>query len=339
MAWIKRFFTKKKIIIALGLVIIFFIGRGFFAGSNKTAPEFVTVKKGDIKEELTLSGKIYAQDHVVLRFGTTGKVNWVGVKEGDWIKEGQSVATLDKEMLEAALRQAWQNFTAAKAASDKYYDGRDGDSESYDQKIERTALDAVQNVAYDNIRIAQENLKSAALYSPIEGLVVNADPSLPGVNITALSSASYEIVDPSTIYIKVTADQTEVGDLKKGQSGAITFDSYPEEEIIGMIEDVSFIPAKDEIGTVYDVKIILSGIDNKDYKFRLGMTADVNFVLKESNNTLIIPSEYIKSEENSDKKYVLLGKDKKKTYVKVGIENDQDVEIVEGLSEGDMVYD
>jgi RND family efflux transporter MFP subunit len=337
MAWIKGLLKKKKIIILLVLVIIFFVGKYFFFDSKKAASEFTLVKRADIKEELALSGEIYAEDHVVLHFGTVGKVNWVGVKEGDWVKKGQAIAALDKETLNAALRQAWQSFTAAKAASDKYYDGRDPNkAESYDQKIERTSLDTAQNVAYDNTRIAQDNLKSAELYSPIEGLVVSAEPTLAGIYVTSLNS-SYEIVNPTTVYIKVTADQTEVGKLKKGQSGTIVFDSYPDEKIKGTVKDISFAPAKDETGTVYNVKIELSNTNNDSYKYRLGMTVDVDFMLKESKNTLVIQSEHIKLDGN--KKYVLVGEKKKKVYIKTGIENEQDVEIKRGLSEGDKVYD
>lgn len=327
---------KKLILILLAVAAIFFIGKHFLVDSRKTVAESAIVEKGGIKEELTLSGKIDAEDHVVLNFGITGKVDWVGAREGDWIKKGQAIATLEKEPLEAALRQAWQTFTAAKAASDKYYDGRSGTSESYDQKIERTALDATQNKAYDSIRIAQENLKSAVLYSPIEGLVVSAEPSVAGINITTLNSA-YEIVNPSTIYLKVTADQTEVGSLREGQMGTIIFDSYVDQDIKGEIKNISFTPTKDETGTVYNVKVILSNVDNKDYKYRLGMTADIDFIVKEKNNVLIIPSKYINSDEKG--KFVLVGEDKQKKYIKTGIEGIDDIEITEGLTEGNVVYD
>lgn len=333
----KFIFGKKKIIsILLIIAIVFFAGKYFLVDSKKTTSNFTSVKKGDIKEELTLSGKIDVQDHEVLNFGIAGKVNWVGVKEGDWVKEGQAIATLDKETLEAALRQAWQTFTAAKAASDQYYDGRTGTSESYDQKVTRTALDATQNRAYDSIRIAQENLKSAVLTSPIEGLVVAAEPSIAGVNIASLNSG-YEIVNPSTIYLKVTADQTEVGGVKVGQTGTIIFDSYPEEKAQGNVSNISFAPTKDETGTVYDVKVTLDNVNDKDYKYRLGMTADINFVTKEKNNVLIIPANFVNTDNKG--KFVLVGKDRKKIYIKTGIENGLDVEVTEGLSESDVVYD
>jgi len=331
-----KFFRSKKIILLALIIGIILIGNGLIQASKKTSQNSAIVKRSDIKEELTLSGKIDAQDHAILDFGIPGKVDWVGVKEGDWVKKGQTIATLEKETLEAALRQAWQTFIAAKAASDKYYDGRSGNTESYDEKVTRTALDAAQNRAYDSIRIAQENLKAAVLYSPIEGLVIAADPSFAGVNITTLNSG-YEIVNPSTIYLKVNADQTEVGGLRIGQSGKITFDSYPNEQVYGVINNISFAPTKDETGTVYTAKVTLSDIVNKDYKYRLGMTADIDFVIREGKNTLIIPSNFVNSDNKG--KFVLIGKDKKKQYVKTGIESNQDIEIKEGLSEGEVVYD
>jgi RND family efflux transporter MFP subunit len=242
---------------------------------------------------------------------------------------------LQKDILEAALRQAWQDFTAAKAASDKYYDGRSSGAESYDQKIERTALDAAQNKAYDNTRIAQENLDSATLYSPIDGLIIGADPDSAGVNVAGLN-AGYEIVNPSTIYLKVTADQTEVGSIKVGQVGTIIYDSYPDEQVEGVIKEISFAPTKDETGTAYDVKVDLNDLNNKDYKYRLGMTADINFIIKESKDTLIIPVKYVNTDDKG--KYVLVGEDKRKTYIKTGVENDQDIEVTKGLSEGEAVY-
>lgn len=328
--------NKKIIFVLLSVIAIFFAGKYLLVDSKKTASDFAQIKRGDMKEELTLSGEIDAQDHAVLNFGITGKVDWVGVKKGDWVRVGWTIATLEKEKLEAALRQAEQDFTAAKAASDRYYDGRTGTSESYDQKVTRTALDATQNKAYDDVRIAQENLKSAVLYSPIDGLVVAADPNLAGVNITA-SNSNYEIVNPSTIYLRVIADQTEVGSIKNGQTGEIIFDSYPDEQIEGKIENISFIPTKDETGTVYDVKVTFNNVDNKGYKYRLGMTADMNFVIREKNNVMVIPTKFIKSDNNG--KFVLLGKEKKKTYIKTGIENDQSTEATDGLSEGDVIYD
>jgi len=303
----------------------------------QAASESTVIERGDLSQELTLSGEIDAEDEAVLQFQTGGKLAFAGVKEGDWVQEGQIIASLDKEKLEAALRQDQADFIAAKAEHEEYYDGRTGDSESYDEKIARTALDAKQNKAYDDVRIAEENLKNATLYSPIEGLVVKNSLPLVGTNIYLPSQAQVEIVSPNTIFFSVNADQTEVVSLKEGQSVEINLDSYPSEKVNGTIKSISFTPNTDETGTVYKVKIQLKTLDNSNYKYRLGMTGDATFITETKHNSLYLPLKYVKTDNNGS--YVFTGSDKKKAYIKTGLETDSYIEILKGLNEGDKVYD
>lgn len=340
----KRFKSRKALIILIiAITMIFFIGKTVLSPKSN-GNQSIIVKRGDLKQELTLSGKIDAQEHAILQFQTGGKLAWIGVKEGDAVKKNQMLAYLDKEKFEATLRQARQDFTAAKAESEKYYDGRTGESESYDQRIERTALDATQNKAYDNVRIAEENLKAATLYSPFEGIVIRVDPVYPGTNIYLPSQAQIEVVNPDTLYFSVTADQTDVVDLRGGQTGEIVLDSYPDNKIKATIQSISFSPKKDETGTVYEVKVDLnnlspqvsmSALQQKEY--RLGMTGDITFTTQTRSNVLYLPSKYIKSDDKGS--YVNLGSDRKKTYIKTGLETDSDTEILSGVSQGDVVYD
>lgn len=343
------YFSKKiksrKILVAaiITTTVLFFIAKALLTPvSNKS--DSTTVKRTYIKQQLTLSGQIDAEEHATLQFQTGGKLAWLGVKNGDRVKKGQMLAYLEKEKLEAVLRQARQDFIAAQAPHDKYYDGRTGESESYDQKVTRTALDATQNKAYDNVRIAQENLKDATLYSPIEGIVVRIDPIFPGTNIYVPSQAQIEITNPNTLYLNVTADQTDVVGLRGGQSGEFILDSYPDRKIKGTIKSISFSPKKDETGTVYEVKVNLDGQNlqtppNASQKedYRLGMTGDITFTTKTKSNVLYLPSKFIKSDDKGN--YVNLGRERKKTYVTTGLETDNDTEIISGLSEGNLVYD
>lgn len=334
-----KFFGKRRFILGLIVLIIAVCAVFRFIVFPQKAPVEKTVaKRGNLVKELTLSGTIDADEHVTLQFQTVGQLAWVGVKNGDWVKKSQLIASLDKQKLEAALRQSWQDFTAAKAASEKVYDSlKNVSAENFDQKISRTAADATQNKAYDDIKIAEQNLKYADLYSPFDGIVVNANPSYPGVNITATNPGSYEIVNPETIFFDVTADQTEVTDLKEGDFTTIILDSYPNNELKAEIKNISFTPKKDETETVYQVKLTFEGVDNKNYDFRLGMTGDATFVTAKRDNVVYLPLNFVKSDDRG--KYVLLGNNKKKTYIKTGLETETDIEIVEGLNAGDSVYD
>ncbi|MCL5439256.1 MAG: efflux RND transporter periplasmic adaptor subunit [Patescibacteria group bacterium] len=330
---------KRFIFLFLILIIIGISAFWYFANLKKTPLQSATVKRGDLKQELSLSGKVDADEHVILQFQTAGKLNWIGVKTGDRVKKYQALASLDKEKLLATLRQYTQDFTAAKAASEKVYDSLKGvTSETFDQKISRTAADATQNKAYDYMRSTEEDLKNSVLYSPIEGLITSVQPKFAGVNSTALEPAKFEVVNPKTIFFDVNADQSEVILIHEGQSCTIVFDSYSDEKTNCVIKNISFAPKADETETVYRVRIEFENLDyNNDYKYRLGMTGDANFITNEKDGVLYLPSKFIKSDDQG--KYVLVGKDKKKTYVQTGMETDTDVEVTGGLNEGDIVYD
>jgi len=84
------------------VVLIILIGVGFYLYQNRTAQakkekeSIFVVKRQSIKETLSLAGEIQADEHVVLRFQTSGRLAWIGVKEGDVVKKYQTIASLDQ---------------------------------------------------------------------------------------------------------------------------------------------------------------------------------------------------------------------------------------------------
>ena len=64
-----------------------------------------TVKREDLVETLSLSGEIDAKEKADVKFQTSGLLSWVGVKEGDYVKKYQSLASLDKRELQNSMSQ------------------------------------------------------------------------------------------------------------------------------------------------------------------------------------------------------------------------------------------
>ena len=146
-----------------------------------------------------------------------------------------------------------------------------------------------------------------------------------------------EVINPATIYFDVSADQSEVIDLKVGQKVNVLLDSYPDEEIAGEIAFISYSPRSGETGAVYRVKVIV-GKDNQILsKLRIGMTGDAKFVLSEKDDVLYIPPKFVNSDTKG--KYVKKGKKNNKIYIEVGIEGEDRIEVSGNLKEGDIIYD
>ena len=93
------------------LFVIIFLVIGYIIYQKTTSAQAISkkestfvVKKQDLEESLTLSGKVDADEHAVLRFQTSGMMSWVGVKEGDYVKKYQGLATLDQRELQKTLK-------------------------------------------------------------------------------------------------------------------------------------------------------------------------------------------------------------------------------------------
>lgn len=335
---IKKYIFNRKIIFAcIGLILffIFFIRPRFF--TSQTTTSHTQVKRGDLASELTLSGKVDADEHVTLQFQTGGMLTYVGVKQGDFVKKGQLIASLDSRSIRKTINKYLNTYKKERSTFDQ---AKDDTKDSVLNDKVRRVLDENQsdlNNSVLDVELQSIALEFSNLYSPIDGVVTRVDSPLAGVNISAAAPAQFEIVDPLSLYFTVSADQTEVINLFEGQNGSVSFDAYPDEKIPGVISSIAFSPKKDETGTVYEVKVSIPSAGNANYKYRLGMTGDITFTTKEVKNVLYVPLSYVKTDNTG--KYVYRDTKQTKQYIRTGLETDTDVEITNGLKEEDMIYD
>lgn len=296
-----------------------------------------TVQKGEIKEELVLSGTVKAAKHSILYFPTYGKISWVGVSEGDFVKKWQGLTSLDKTVLNAVYQQALNTYRNYQASAENVLDSVQGHSndETFSQKAARTAAEVARDSAYDAVVAAEYNLKNATIVAPFDGIITSLPYPNAGVNV-GLSEPQVEIVDPNSIYFSVDADQTEVINLKVGQSAVITLDSF-EKEYKGLVSSVGYTPKSGESNVVYEIKVNIDGASDLAETLRVGMTGDVTFILSQKDDALFVPSRFINSDQTG--KYVYLGNRDNKVYIKTGIEGEENIEIIEGVKEGETLYD
>jgi RND family efflux transporter MFP subunit len=339
MKLLKKFrFTKKRVII-LAIVLAVVFGAFFsFRGRSSKDVEKALVEKGTVREELILTGSIRAEKHVTLSFPTSGKISWVGVTEGQKVSKGQALTSLDKTVLNTVYQQALNTYKDKQAAAEKAEDDVKNHSsdETFTQKSTRTAAQVARDSAYDSVLAAAYNLKNATLLAPFAGIVTSLPFPSPGVNVNSIDT-QVEIVDPDTLYFEVEADQSEVTDVRDGQEAIVILDSYSDKEFKGKVSFVSYTPKAGEAGTIYKVKVEFEkGAFGGDLP-RIGMTGDAKFVISQKENVLYAPPKFINTDKEG--KFVNLGKIGNKVRVKIGIEGEEKVEITDGVSEGNELYD
>lgn len=339
------FSWPKKIKAKLGkwfwiILIIAICGVAFFLFKGRKTKEVstATVKRGEVKEELILTGSVNAEKYAKLSFPTSGKISWVGVTEGQKVFKGQALVSLDKTTLNAAYQQALNNYRSYQASAESTVDSlKDNDTdETFAQKATRTAAEVARDNAYDSVKAAKYNLDNATILAPFAGIISSLPYSSPGVNV-GFTDTQVEIVDLATVYFDVDADQSEVTSLKEGQDVNVVLDSYNDKEFNGKVSFISFTPKVGEAGAVYKVKVIFNTGTLGELTPRIGMTGDAKFMLSQKENVLYVPPKFINSDK--DGKYVNLGRIGNKVKVDVGLEGEDAVEIISGVKEGDVLYD
>lgn len=334
---------KKFWYIALIIIVIagYFIYKAQMA-SSATELKTYTVTKETLRDILALSGEIDADEKVSLHFQSGGRLAWVGVKEGDTVKKYDGIASLDQRQLQKSLEKYLNTYVKERNDFDENEDVNGDGAVGFSQELRDAARRTYDRAQLDlNNSVLDVELQAIAkeyafLYSPIDGIVTHVGAPAAGMNVSITDT--FDVINPDSIYFSVSADQTEVTTLEEGQTGTITLDAYPDEEITGTISSIAFTPKTNETGTVYEMKMNFATTE-ANMKYRLGMTGDVEYILKEFPDIVAIPFEYV-IEEN-DKTYVNKQVDGKseKVEITVGDEYEGQLEVVEGLQPGDVIYE
>lgn len=338
---------KNKLVIVAIILVALFIGYGRVQAQKAKDPTILNTKKDtivkvetkSIKSDITLAGSVYASDIANLRFQNSGKLVWVGVKVGDRVKKYQAIASLDREQLRKSLSTQYNNYRTQLSqfqdTQDTYQKTKDNllVTDTIQRILDRTQYSLNNSVI--NYEIADMAIKEATLSTPIAGVVTAIDQPLTGTNITP-ATATFTVINPESIYFKAEIDQAEVPKISVGQKATIKIDAFPDMVFDSEITYISFVPVTGQSSTVYEIRFKLP-VDNKNMSYRLGMDGDAQITLQQQDNALTIPLDALNDDNGKSFVWVKGDKNLTKKYVTTGIENDTDVQILEGLNPNDSV--
>lgn len=334
MKFVRKYWYIVIILIIIGAVIAVQTTKNA-AQTNKKIQR-ITVKRHDVSETLTLSGKIDAMEKVTLKFQTSGKLSWVGVKEGESVNKYQALASLDQRDVKKALEKKLNSYMTDRWTFEQTQDDYEGKiiSDAFKRLLDKSQY-TLNNSVLD-VELSALAVEYATLITPIEGIVTKIDTKNAGVNITP-ATAEFEVINPKTLYLSVSADQSEVTKIHEGLTGNLTFDAFPETHYVGSISAIGFTPKAGESSTVYEVKVSLT--NTMDTSFRVGMTADAVFTTKSVKDVLSIPTSAISTKDGKSYVQKLVRDKPVLTQVTLGDEFDTDRIVLSGLSEGDIIND
>ncbi len=292
----------------------------------------------------------------------------IGLKDKEEFK-GQLVSKTTETEVQAAVDEASAMVAIAEADVN-----RAGIAIRMAEQDIKTAEEA-KNVADKTLQDALERLKETKIYSPIDGMILTrniqkGEVVQSGKTMFTGGTVLMEIADVSEIYAVVNVDEADIGQVRllappsarpgassqpatlpegtieAGEPVEVTVETFKDEKFEGVIERIS--PQSEIVAAIATFKVwIRITSDNRD-KLRslLNTQAEAHFTARSVRDALLVSYDAIQKDKNSEDYGVYIPvdvpgqqrKDAKFVRCKFGVDNGIDVEVREGLKEGDVVY-
>ncbi len=333
--------TRKKLLLLIPLILI--LGWLLWPKPKPEPVQLAQTKYDDVKVTVSASGILNGNDTANLRFKGSGRLSFINVKEGDQISKGQLVAGLDTQDLDITLQQAENNYRSAQSVVDKvlddihsfqYGNGGTGNvataNETETQRQLRTQAEVTRDNALDSVKAAQRAYQDAVLISPIDGIVTQTT-ALAGQTVGSADLIA-QIVDWTKVYFDMDVDEADLAQVSQNQTADITLNSYPNQTFKGSVDQI--IPQTKTTSSGATVVTVRIDLHNPAVRLVSGLNGQADIIVTQAKHVLAIPIEALK-EDNTV--LVQKGKEIKAVSVKVGLKSDTEVEIKDGLKDGDQV--
>ena len=265
----------------------------------------------------TSTVQAYVKNNIVPQTG--GRITSIKVEIGDFVKEGQVLAEIDRSQLQQA-QLSLRNQEVELARLRSLYEAGG---------LSKSDLDAIE-LQYNVTKTQVDNLlENTVLLSPINGVVTARNYDVG--DICSVASPIFTVEQIVPVKLLVAISESDYSKVKKGDSVEITADAVPEKTFYGKINRI--YPTIDPATRTFTVEVV---VQNNYRTLRPGMfvRASVNFGV---NNNVVIPDVAIVKQQGSGERFVyVLNEDGTVTYQKVvlGRRMGAEFEVLEGLADG-----
>jgi RND family efflux transporter MFP subunit len=211
------------------------------APATATVEAFVELARSDVVDAettvldqgVTLTGSLRAVSSAVVKARVAGELQGLAVREGDTVRAGQVIASIDPTEYQARVRQLKQQADAARAQVEIAKRNFDNNQALVDKGfISRTALESSQSsltgaqatyqAAVAAVDVANKTLDDTALRAPITG-VVSQRLAQPGERL-AVDARVIEIIDPTRLELEATLAPADSVRVRTGQTARLTIE-------------------------------------------------------------------------------------------------------------------
>jgi len=354
---------RWSIVVSMAAAVVL-VGCGEAVEETSPAPAPV-VKLETVSERATgqvrsISGVVEPSDSSTLSFQVGGRILELNANAGETVVVGQVLGILDRTNYQIAVDTAQSKLNSARAKRGEAKDDLDRKLALIDKgfvtqasvdgsRASFEAAEASVSVAASDLERAQKDLERTVLVAPFSGTVASREVD-PFVEVAG-GAAIYNVQSDGDLEVRVLVPETIIREVDYGQPVSISFPTLPNGNFGGIVSEIA---SRAEAGNAFGVKVTLVDLNGED--IRAGMTAKVTFNFQSYLNgrdAFLIPLSSIAIKETSlegdeqpdpasrvDVPVFVFDAEKQAVFrrdVSIGDIRGNDIEVFEGLSEGDQV--
>lgn len=303
------------------------------------------VQKVQERETVSVSGTVSTPNSPArVSFLVSGKVVFVGPREGDHVERGQRLASIDPTDfqldLAAAKAQTDRAEVEAKRAEDEHrrmemlYDAKSlapNDYLKFKAAFDSAARQHEQATATEGL--FRKRLADATLYAPTSGYI--AKRSIEPGDVAATGHPVFEIVQMEPVEVNVGIPETDVHRVRLGQEADIAVPALPGKTFQGTVR---LINVSADPGTrTYMARI---AVENPERLLRVGMVAEAAIRGDRTVSMMTLPGEAVVRDPQGATQVFVYYPDQQRVYAKrveIGAAAGRDIEIKSGLAGDELI--
>ena len=338
-------------------------------GESRKEVDIAVAATQDIRPTILASGVLAYLEEVNLTSELVAKVRDIHVAEGDQVRKGQLLLSLDPETYRNAIEReqasrrqgviSIERQKLALALAEKRFDrGQQlfaqrmiGQSEHDDlrnardlARVELRSSEEALRRADAVLGEAREQLQKTDIRATISGTVVNlpikvGETAIPS-NSALAGAILMKIADTSVIQAELKVDEADIARIAVGQAVDVYATAFPDTALKGKVQRIALATSVENQARAYEVVALIE--PPKGLDLRSGMSTRADIFLGDGGKRLAVPVEAIGTEEKEDGKterHVWVEREgvARRVVVLVGLSDDRWEEITAGLKAGDRV--
>ncbi len=303
----------------VAIVIAAFVAMRAFAPSAEPRPMYQTerVERGDLTVTVTATGELKPVTQVNIGTEISGVVESVAVDFNSPVRQGQILARVNTEKLDAQAAQARAGLLSAEARqlqadatlaearaslarlarvrelsggrvpSQQEFDAQEAATKRAEAELASAAATVAQSQA--SLDAIDTDIRKAIIRSPITGIVLDRQVD-PGQTVAASfqTPTLFTLAEDLTkMRLIVAVDEADIGQVRVGQPARFRVDAYPDRQFESSVTEVRSVPTTSNGVVTYQTVLL---VENAEGLLQPGMTATADIIVTEVRDTVLIPN-------------------------------------------------